>query len=195
MFIFLDCCIMFLVSQKAMSNTIDYLYTNLLYHPFIKVEHFFVNEKYGLLVLLAIIVIVAIFQSKIQPLLKDKKKYISQFITVFLVLMSFLLVISVYDKYQTPISNFFKTTNTTEDQTKPATNTNKTTTPKQTTPSTKYTPPKQMYYSVSCYGCYADTCPRNGYNYGGYIESYYTYYRGLCQACSCTSYKAVSFWK
>jgi hypothetical protein len=178
-----------------MSNVIDYLYTNILYNPFMKVENFFVSEKYGPLVLLAIIVIVAIVQSKFQPRLKGKKKYLSQLITVFILTLIFLLAIVVYDKYQTQITNFFKTSNTAEDQTKPDTNTKKTTPSQTTAPSTNYTQPKQLYYSVSCSGCYANGCPSNGYNYGGYLESYYLYYKGLCQACSCTSYKAVSFWK
>jgi hypothetical protein len=206
-----------------METAIYNLYINLVYLPFVSLLKFLEsnpNYFYVLIVLFIVLIYIKgkLFPPKIpavpiqpDPNAKEKipdaptpkpKLYARVFPNVldFLTIFTLILILFVgYHNYGPAISDFLKTSDTKVTPAAPATTpgTNQTpstqTTPKQTTPT--YQAPKQLYYAVSCYGCWADSCPRDGYSYGGYEAYYYSYYKALCDACNCNSSKSQSFWK
>jgi hypothetical protein len=101
-------------------------------------------------------------------------------------LMVLLILFTCYVKYWPALEKYTETSTPTSTTTKPTT-TKSSSTPTSTT--------KQLYYGGGCSSCYADSCPRNGYSYGGYDVYYYNYYRSLCQACQCSSSRWQSLWR
>jgi len=185
-----------------MSNFIDYIYINFIYKPFIFIVSYFVHEKYGIFVLIGVIVIFAIFQGKIPTWTKGKYKFLPKVINVFMILMILLLMTVTYFKYKTNIDAFFKTDTNSTKQDSPPTKKNPSSSPTtktQPTPSQPSVPSsqtqKQLYYAVSCSTCWNEACPRNGYSYGGYDAYWYSYYHGLCKGCECNDFKAQSLWR
>lgn len=191
-----------------MSNWIDYIYNNFLYNPFIYVVSFFVNEKYGIFILIAVVVVLSIIQGKVIPKLAGKNNYLGYLpkLLNFVVILTVFLTAAVgFFKYQSDITAFFKSNSTKNNQTtptQPQNNTQKKTTPQQdtvetqgVTPETQNYQQKQLYYAVSCSTCWNQACPHNGYSYGGYDEYNYIFYKSLCQSCNCNNYKAQSFWR
>lgn len=179
-----------------MSDFIDYVYKNFLFEPFIYVARYFVNERYGIFILFGIIIVLSVIQGKLKLKLTGKLIYLSKVLNFCLGILVVLLLVVSYIKYKPQITNFFKSGNQTTTPTKspstPSSNTKSNQT-QQTVPTNQAQ--KQLYYSVGCSGCYKDACPLNGYSYGGYVESYYIYYKGLCQSCGCTSFRAQSLWR
>ena len=193
--------------------------------PYISTIKYLESKPAGIYVVIIVLVILAIIQTKLiryktpkTPETKEKaetthkkktKKEITlarkqlifkllDFIFTIACLVTVALIVGVcYLRFSPAISDFFK------DDTKPTNNTKTTTTTtddntqKQNTTdgTTQIQTPKQLYYFCSCSGCYAEGCPRNGYSYSGYSETNYLYYRSLCQACSCTSSYARSYWR
>ena len=179
-----------------MSDKIDYIYQNFLYNPFIYIVRIFVNERYGIFILVGIFIVLLIIQSKLVPRISQKIKFLPQLFNLVLGMVIVLLLAVAYFKYEPNITAFFKSNNSSTNQTTSPSKNNSGTKSTPSQPSTPtYQAPKQLYYSVSCSSCWNETCNHNGYSYGGYLESYYIYYKNLCQSCSCNNSRSQSFWK
>jgi hypothetical protein len=128
---------------------------------------------------------------------KKRRELLSRVVDI-VGIISFILILFVgYANFGSRISDFFKFDATTDTPTAPSnskTTPGSTSTPTQQTAPT-YQAPKQMYYSINCSGCWAESCPRNGYTYNGYDSYYYSYYTSLCRSCSCNNLNGRSFWK
>lgn len=180
-----------------MSNYIDYIYTNLLYRPSVYLIALFANEKYGVFILIAIVVVLSIVQSKVMPKVGGKLKHLPKLLNFFTVMVVLLICAVSLVKYGPSVNAFFKS-NSSKDKTSPTQTQPKSTSPQQSTPqqtTPTYQTQKQLYYAVSCSSCWNQSCPRNGYSYGGYTEYNYLFYYNLCKSCSCNDFKAQSFWK
>jgi len=191
-----------------MSNYIDYIYTNLLYRPSVYLIALFANEKYGVFILIAIVVVLSIVQSKVMPKVGGKLKHLPKLLNFFTVMVVLLVCAVSLVKYGPSVNAFFKS-NSSKDKTSPTQTQPKSTTPQKNTPqdttetqgitpgqtAPTYQTQKQLYYSVSCSSCWNQSCPRNGYSYGGYTEYNYLFYYNLCKSCSCNSFNAQSFWR
>ena len=175
-------------------QTLIGLIEKIIIHPFINQAKGIASHDYGFFILLAIFIIIVIALNK----LKNRKKIslVLNLISMFVFIL--MLLVGYYD-FGPAIKKFLQTTpQKQENTTTPTTTTTKKTPgtnviPKQTTPT--YTAPKKLYYTVSCYSCWNEVCPRDGYSYGGYDYGNYYYYYNMCKACNCNSFKAVSFWK
>ncbi|MCL5094323.1 MAG: hypothetical protein M1355_04295 [Patescibacteria group bacterium] len=182
-----------------MSNTIDYIYTNFLYNPFIYVVRIFVNERYGVFILFGIIVVLSMIQGKLVPKLSQKIKFLPQLFNFVIVVTAILAIAVSFFKYGPNIDELFKSIGITNTETPTPTQQNNSNSGTKKTPSQPSTPsyqaPKQLYYSVSCSSCWNQGCNHNGYSYGGYLESYYIYYKNLCQSCSCNNSRSQSFYR
>lgn len=180
-----------------MSNLIDYLYFNFLYEPFIYLLGIFVNERYGIFILIGIIVIISIIQGKLK--ISGKIRYLSKLLNLLMPILVILLMAASYVKYGPSITAFLKSSSSQKTQTTSPSPSKKDGSGTQNNSSQQNAPtyqaPKQLYYAVSCSSCWNEACPRNGYSYGGYNESLYYYYRTLCQNCRCNNYRAQSLWR
>jgi hypothetical protein len=195
-----------------MADIIRNLFTSLIYTPLISLLGFLSSDIVWFYVLIFLFVVSIMVKGGIdkriagkvvpgQPPSKDPKEIKKTKIMVLLsktanaitVVTILLIMIVGYVRYETQIKDFFSvdtTTTPTDTKTTPGT---KTTPAQPATPT--YTAPKQLYYAISCYGCWAEGCNRDGYNYSGYDSSYYSYYDNLCHVCSCNSINGRSFWK
>ena len=166
-------------------NTIVSFYSNWLYPTFVSLITILTNNQYAIYALLVILVILSIIKAKI------KIRRLQQVIVFINGIIVILLLIVTYNIFSPAISKFFKST--------PASTPTNSSTETQSTPSQNSTPstqtPKQLYYSVGCYSCWNESCPSNGYSYGGYDVNYYNYYVALCKSCSCNSFRAQSLWR
>jgi len=204
---------------------LDYVYQfwiNNLWLPFFSATIYLESKPAGIYVLIVILVVLAVIQTKI---IKNKPpktsttqneaeskhnkrtnkelvfthkalifKMLDGVLTIVCLFLLALIVGVCYVRFAPEVSEFFKDNNSqpsNNSTTSPTTNTQK----QNTTTTPVYQAPKQLYYFCSCSGCYATGCSRNGYSYSGYSETSYLYYRSLCQACSCTSYYARSYWR
>ena len=203
-----------------MANIIRELFTNWIYLPFLSLLKFLESDIVWFYVLIVIFIVSVSIKGKInkrnliesknneqnqsEPKKEDqskkRNKLFPKVIDAISVISIILLLIVGYARFEPQIKNFFKTdvspqtpsTPTTTPSTK--TNPNTQTAPTQQTVPT-YQAPKQLYYAISCYSCWAEGCSRNGYSYSGYDAYYYTYYTALCKSCSCNSLTGRSFWK
>ena len=155
------------------------------------------NYEYSVYILIGLLIVLGFFS-------KVKNKVIATIIGILGVIVTLLLIGIFFTKGWDYMSNYIKKhpSKTTTEQTTPA---------QQSTQGApeiygiepdvdngqqpSYEAPKQLFYSVSCNGCYASGCPSNGYYYSGYDAGSYAYYYGLCQSCSCSSVVGHSFWK
>ena len=175
-----------------MFDFVEKVYHDWLYTPAMAVVKLFESEPSGIYILLAVFIVLA----SVRPRLKMR---ILPRIIDIVTIITFILLLSVaYLRYGDAVKKFFKEgfksqTPASTTTTSPSTNTQ--TTPTVTTPGVVIPQVKQLYYTVSCSSCWNESCPRNGYSYGGYTESIYMYYYQLCKGCSCNSFNAVSFWK
>lgn len=184
-------------------SVIEQLFLNWVYNPFLSLLRFFVNNKDGFYILLIGFFVFIIFSGKIK--IKDEKKNkllknLMGFLTVFALI---LIVLASYFRYAPAISDYLKkysssternSSSSTKNPSKSESGT-KNNSQQNTAPAPTYQAPKQLYYSVSCSGCWAEGCSHNGYSYGGYDAYYYSYYHGLCQTCRCNDFRSQSFWK
>lgn len=181
-------------------------FINWLYLPFLSFVKLLEENPNNLYVLIVIFIILNIIKSKIDKanskidLTKSKiyVRILPKLVNFLGIATLILIFILAYHQFSPAVADFLKPSDPsqTPSTTTPAseTKTNTQSAPaQQTTPS--YQAPKQMYYSISCYNCWAESCPRNGYNYSGYDSYYYTYYTALCRSCSCNSLNGQSFWK
>lgn len=169
-----------------------------LYQEALKIWAIIYNYKYSFYILLAFIIIAAPFLFKIKhKLWGNLLGLIYGIAMILLVLMIINWFWNIGKKYETKHPKnpnpSLQETNTNIDQTtpeiygiEPELDTNYQYDQQST---------KQLFYSVSCSGCYANGCPSNGYYYEGYDSGSYSYYYFLCQSCSCTSVVGHSFWK
>lgn len=175
--------------MKTILSSIYGFYSDWLHPTFDSSIAFLANNQYAVYILIAVLVILSIVKKII--LKKVKVQTLPKLIDFIVAMIVILLVIVAYNIFSPAISEFFKTTPSTDITT--PTNTTKGT---ESTPSEQSTPSaKQLYYGGGCSGCYADSCPRNGYSYGGYDVNMYNYYRSLCQQCQCTSSRWQSLWR
>ncbi len=178
-----------------MDNFFQNIYTTFIYQPFIHLIAFLTTQKSYLIILFALFVGLVTASNKM-------KNKIWQNVLAILGVTCLCLTIYVgYVDFKPQIDGFFKVDKTTPTPVTPtpvppATPTTPGTqeVPSQPTAPTDQTT-KQMYYSISCYGCWAEGCPNDGYSYSGYDSFSYTYYTALCKACSCNSLNGRSFWK
>ena len=205
-----------------MLDSIYQIYTQYLLTPYLSLVKELEAKPAGIYVLIAILIILSVAQSKIikrTPLKvpsshavaadihakpkhqinnphQAKLKVLDKIFTFSCLFVLSLIIGVCYIRFSPAISDFLKTDTTPKT---PSGQTTTTGTPTQTTTPTyktpTYTAPKRLYYYCSCYSCWAAGCPRNGYSYSGYDSSYYAYYHSLCQACSCNSLNAGSRWQ
>jgi hypothetical protein len=195
-----------------MADIIRNLFTNWVYSPLISLLRFLTSDIVWFYTLIVIFIASIIIKGNIDKRIlansvtdktPDKTKepdkgaksreLLSKIFNAISVITILLIMIVGYFRFETQIKDFFSvdtTTTPTDTKTIPGTTTTPT---QQTTPT--YEAPKQLYYSISCYGCWADGCPRDGYNYSGYDATYYNYYDNACHLCSCNSINGRSFWK
>lgn len=179
-----------------MADIIRNLFTNWIYLPFLSLLKFLASDIVWLVILIIAFFVITSIQTKISKRNTGENKIKSQILPKAINLATaciiILLLLVVWVRYETQIRDFFKVdTSTTPSNT--TTTPGTTTTLKQTTPT--YQAPKQLYYSIGCYNCWADGCPRNGYSYNGYDSASYTYYDNACHICDCSSINGRSFWK
>ncbi len=185
-------------TAKKIFDTLHQLYSTKLYPAAISVLRFLVNNRDAIWILIAVVTVLAVVRSKVKfvnshRILPKVIDAVSGCLVILVLIVSFFrfgpTVSDYLDKYDSDSESSTTTTSqpqsTSQNQntSKPS---NQTTTPQTT---------KYLYYSISCSGCYAEGCNRNGYNYSGYSAEYYSYYRSVCQSCSCTSVYGRSFWK
>lgn len=196
-----------------MADIIRNLFNNWLYLPFLSLLAFLESDIVWFYVLIVIFIVSISIKSGIdkrnltkgkdnnqnpdenkkQVQAKKRNELLPRVVNTISIITIILLLIVGYARFGTQIKDFFKTDTTT-------TPTNTTTTPGSTsTPAQQTTPtyqaPKQLYYSIGCYNCWADGCPRDGYSYNGYDSASYTYYDNACHICDCSSINGRSFWK
>ena len=205
-----------LVYYINMLDSIYQIYTQYILTPYLSLIKELEVKPAGIYVLIAILIILSVAQSRIIKRVPAKApsspdaaaevhakpkhqinhshqawfKVLDKIFTLSCLFVLSLIIGVCYIRFSPAITDFLKTdtpTDTTTQTTTPGT-------PTQTTTPT-YVAPKRLYYYCSCSSCWASGCPRNGYSYGGYDSSYYSYYHSLCQACSCNSLNAGSFWK
>ena len=170
-------------------------FTNQLFPAFISILRFLVHNRDALWVLIGIVIVLAIVKSKV--LFVKSHRTLPQVIdavngclvTIILIVAFFRFGLPAWDN----LSNYksTSTSSTTPTQTSTPTQNTTKTTPKTTTQPTT----KQLYYTVSCSSCYASGCNHNGYYYNGLSVDNYNYYRNVCRSCSCTDFKAQSYWR
>lgn len=169
--------------MKELWNTISTFYSSVLRPEAIYVVNYLANSLPAVVILIAVIIVLSVIRSKVIKNIKWQ-----QFVDFICGMIAVLLLITVWYSFSPSLNKYLKffPSSTSIKST--------TTTPGTTTqPSTQAQ--KQLYYSVGCYDCYADSCVRNGYSYGGYDVNYYNYIRNLCRSCSCSSYRAQSLWR
>lgn len=178
-------------------------YIKFLYLPFLAFLKLLEQNPNSLYWLFGAFVVFVIAKSKI------KIKHASKVLDFLSGVTVIIIMIVAYTKFGPQVAEFLKTKKTTPTpsqqsqpkSTSPGKNipgTQDTTetqgvTPGETTPT--YQSQKQLYYAVSCSGCWTSGCPNNGYSYGGYTEYNYLFYYNLCKSCSCNNFKAQSFWR
>lgn len=197
-----------------MQNFIQQLNSNILYQKLLSFLKFLEKDVGWYIGFIVLFFVLITIEDKLVKKVKDneakkiadKKIVIWQKTAKTLSILTLLVVLAVsYNRFLAPIftdiANYKSPVNNT------TTPTNNTTSPKNnstqdTTETQGITPQapssqssKQLYYSVSCSTCWNQSCPRNGYSYGGYQEYYYVYYKSLCQACSCNNFRAQSLWR
>jgi len=186
-----------------MSDFSSYFVTNWLYLTVLLFLKFLASDITWFIVLIVIFIVLVNVKSAIEKRNLTEKKIKSRILPKAINFFTFIIVLLLlfvgYVRFSPAIIDFFKVDTTPS----PTTPTTQPTTP--TTPGTKTVPtqpstptyqaPKQMYYAISCYGCWVEGCPRDGYSYSGYDSYYYTYYTALCKACNCNSLNGRSFWK
>ncbi len=173
--------------MKELWSAVSNFYSSVLRPEAIYVVNYLANSLSAVVVLIAIIVVLSIVRAKF--LKNNKWRQLVDFVAG---MIAVLLLIVAWYSFSPQINKFFKyppSSSPIKSTTTPGSSTSGTT----TQPSTSTY--KQLYYSVGCYDCYADSCVRNGYSYGGYDVNYYNYIRNLCRSCSCSSYRAQSFWR
>lgn len=169
--------------MKELWNTLNSLYSSVLRPESIYVVNFLANSLPAVIALIAVIVVLSIIRSKIIKNIKWQ-----QFVDFIAGMIAVLLFITAWYSFSPSLNKYFKYV--------PSSTSIKSTTTTPGTTTQSSTPSyKQLYYSVGCYDCYADSCVRNGYSYGGYDVNYYNYIRSLCKSCSCSSYRAQSLWR
>lgn len=191
-------------------------YIHYIYSPFFSLIRHFEGKPAGIYVLVVVFIVLSIVQAKFKKINSSqtslkaasnqksaKQQAIASRKTLFVVtykvvnlltLIVILLIIGVcWIRFGPAVTKFFKESNTTKTPSSTTNSTTPTTPTQQTTPTTQTT--KRLYYSCNCSSCWKEGCPHNGFNYAGYDEYSYLYYKSLCQACSCNSFNARSFWR
>ena len=170
-------------------NSLYSFYTNSILPSYNSLMNSLIHNQYLIYILIAVIVGLSIYR-KITKNLK-----LIQWLDFVVGMIVVLLLLAGYHLVSPKISSWFDSLpKSSSSSTKSTTGTNSTTTNSSSSNSSRTTQ-KQLYYSVGCYDCYADSCVRNGYSYGGYDVNYYNYIRGICQNCRCSSYRAQSLWR
>jgi len=182
--------------MKVIWDNIVRFYVGWLQPTFTTLITFLVNNQYAIYLLLLVLIVLSVVTRKI------KVGILPKVIGIVNAVIIILLLIVAYNIFSPSLIKFFKTTpsnnSSTPKKTTPTSSpsTQGTTSEQPTSDSTSTsTTSKQLYYGGGCSGCYADTCPRDGYSYGGYDVNMYNYYRSLCQACQCTSSRWQSLWR
>lgn len=165
-------------------NSLHAYYTNWFYPEFVSLVVYLANHQIGVYILVAVLIVFTIVRTRIKiPKLQQFLDFICGMITI-------LLMIVAYYIFSPSITRFFNSIDIPAVTQSATTQNNATQNPSSTNRSTK-----QLYYSVGCYDCYADSCVKNGYSYGGYDANYFSYIKSLCQSCSCNSLRAQSLWR
>jgi len=168
-------------------------FTNRLFPAFISFLRFLVNNRDALWILIGVFLVLLVVRSKVKL-----HRIIPKVIDPISACLAILIAIVVFFRFGPTVSNYLdkytstskSSTNTTSQPASQNQSTTKTT-PKTTTQPTT----KQLYYTVSCSSCYASGCNHNGYYYDGLSVDNYNYYRNVCRSCSCTDFKAQSYWR
>lgn len=169
--------------MKEIWTLFSEFYSNVLRPDFIYYLNYTANHWLAVVIVIAIIIILSIVRSKV-----IKQNGWQQFVDFICGMLAVFLMIVAWYSFSPLINthwNFFPS----------STPIKSTTTTSSTTTQPSTSTLKQLYYSVGCYDCYADSCVRNGYSYGGYDVNYYNYIRNMCRSCSCSSYRAQSLWR
>ena len=172
--------------MKELWSLLSQFYSNVLRPDFIYYLNYTENHWFAVVMIIVVIIALSTVRTK---LIKNNKwqqfiDFVCGMLAVFLMLVAWYSFSPSLNKYL----KFFPASTSIKSTTTPGSSTTNT-----TTPSTNNS--KQLYYSVGCYDCYADSCARNGYSYGGYDVNWYNYIRTQCRSCSCSSYRAQSLWR
>ena len=173
---------------KKIFEILHQFYSTKLYPAFISLVKLLANNKDALWILIGVFVVLLVVRSKVKL-----HRILPKVIDPISASLAILIAIVAFFRFGPTVSEYLKknsasSESSTTKTSQPASQNQSTTKPTQQTT-------KQLYYSVSCYNCYADGCNRNGYSYGGYSAEYWNYYRNICQNCRCSDFKSFSFWK
>lgn len=182
------------------------LFIKLVYVPFFSLLAFLEKDLNWYITFIVLFIVLTNIEDKLVHKIaaqteKSKKMVILQKTAKFFSILILVTVLIVtYNRFLKPtvteIMNYKSPTpSPTNSTTNPSTDTTPNTqaTPGKTTPT--YQAPKRLYYSLGCSSCWNQSCPRNGYSYGGYDYGYYYYYYNLCKACNCNDFRAQSLWR
>ena len=175
-------------TAKKIFDILHQFYSDRLYPAFISLMKLLAHNRDALWILIAVVVVLSIVRSRVKAnkILPGALDAVNGCLVILILIVAFFRFGPTVSDYLGKYNSTSKSSTTKTSQ--PASQNQNTSKPSQQTT-------KQLYYSVSCYNCYADGCSRNGYNYGGYSAEYYSYYRNICQNCRCTDFKSQSFWK
>lgn len=154
----------------AILNPISLFYANALHPGFDSFITALFNNHYTIYVLIVIIIVLWIVKENINA---AKLPGIISFIIGIIIVLLFIVV---YNTFSPELSKIFRSDTVSEPQNSAGTE-------------------KQLYYSANCSSCYGQSCPLEGYNYGGYDLGQYTNVVSQCKSCVCNNFKTQTQFK